>query len=471
MNIKFLIRIITSIIILVGITSAAISQTSDSAIYSIDLEDEIINPVSAEYITSAIAEAEENGAAALIISLDTPGGLLSSTRTIVKGIMNSNVPIVVYVAPKGSRAGSAGVFITLAANIAAMAPSTNIGAAHPVNLSEKRSSSEAIDEIVKKLVRGKERDEDKKEKKVLRTRPTPMNEKILNDTVAWAKTIARERGRNVRWATDAVVKSVSVTEVQAKELGVINFIAKDFDDLISKLDGRTVRVPKGTVTIETEGKEIIKIGKGIRLKILSILAHPNIAYILLMLGFYGLLFEFTSPGVGFPGIAGAICLILAFFGLQVIPTNYAGVALIALAIAMLIAELKVTSYGLLSLGGVATLLLGSLILFASPIEFMRASFPTIIAFTMATLFIAIFLAYATLRNKRKRATTGMEGLINMHADVMNWSSLHQGKVFVHGEIWNAHSDEDLVRGDKVLIKAVDGMSLVVSKNDSENKTL
>ena len=294
-------------------------------------------------------------------------------------------------------------------------------------------------------------------------KPTPMEDKIVNDTKAWAKTIAKDRNRNTRWAMEAVTKSVSATETQAKELGVINFIADDLEELISKLDERTVRVPKGIVTIKTKGKEIIAIKKGFRIKWLSALAHPNVAYILLMLGFYGLLFEFSSPGIGFPGIAGAICLILAFFGLQVIPTNYAGIALIALGIAMLIFELKVTSYGLLSLGGVFALFFGSLILFASPLEIMRASFPTIIAFTMATFFIAIFLVYAMIRNKTKHASTGIEGLIDMHADVINWGDDHEGKVFVHGEIWNARSDDKFNKDERVKIISVDGMMLTVSR--------
>jgi membrane-bound serine protease (ClpP class) len=467
MNIKNLVRPTLIAAFLAGLLLTTVGAQEQGPIYRITLDDEIINPVAAEYIISAIDRAEKEKAACLIIELDTPGGLLSSTRTIVKRIMNANVPIVVYVAPKGARAGSAGVFITLAANIAAMAPSTNIGAAHPVQLADRRSTGEALEELIEKLSQKEEEKKAKKEpKKEAKPKYQPMEQKVLSDTKAWVEAIARDRGRNVSWALKAVEESVSATETQAKKQRVIDFIAKDIDDLVAKLDGRRVELPAGKTIIKTTGITVVEIPKNFRLRWLAVLAHPNIAYILLMLGFYGLLFEFTHPGIGFPGIGGAICLILAFFGLQVLPTNYAGIALIALAIAMFIAEIKVTSYGLLTLGGIVTLFLGSLILFASPYEFMRASLPVIISFTAATLAVALFLAYMALRSQRRRPVTGAEGLVRATGEVISWED-RGGKVFVHGELWEAEADEELAPGNAIEVISVVGMVLIVKKKGKE----
>lgn len=432
---------------------ATSSYTQGRTVYVITIADDIINPVTAEYIEKSIEKAKMDGAECLVIVLDTPGGLLSSTRTIVKSIMNSEVPIVVYVSPSGARAGSAGVFITLAGNIAAMAPSTNIGAAHPVELEEKRSSSDSIEELLGKLF-------GKKEEKKGKKPATPMEDKILNDTKAWAETIAEHRGRSVKWALAAVEESVSVTEEQAKSEGVIEVIAANLDDLLTKIDGRVVEMPQGKVTLHTKGVPVIEMPKDFRIRALTVLAHPNIAYILLMLGFYGLLFEFTHAGAIFPGVAGAICIILAFFGLQVLPTNYAGVALIVLGIILFIAEVKVTSYGLLTIGGLISLFFGSLILFASPYEFMRASLPVILSFVIATLAIAIFLTTIAVRSQRRKVKTGMEGLMGQIAEVKHWDG-KKGKVFVHGELWEAESDEVMEEGKKVEITGFKGMKLIV----------
>lgn len=440
---------------------AKAASAQEKPVYRIALADDIINPVSAEYIQTAIRQAESQGAEALVIELDTPGGLLSSTRAIVRDIMNAKVPIVVYVAPRGARAGSAGVFITLAANVAAMAPSTNIGAAHPVELQERRSSSDSFEELLGRLLR-KEEGKEKKEKKEKKPPEPPMAQKILNDTKAWAEAIARDRGRNVAWAIKAVEESVSVPDDEARRLGIIDLIAANTDDLVAKLDGRSVAMPSGEVVLKTAGAAVVDLPKTFRLRWLSALAHPNIAYILLMLGFYGLLFEFTHPGVGFPGIAGAVCLILAFFGLQVLPTNYAGIALIVLAIGMFIAEVKVTSYGLLTIGGVVSLFLGSLILFPSPYDFMRVSLPLILAFTLSTVAIATFLTYIVVRARRKHIATGAEGLVGETGEVKRWEG-RRGKVFVHGELWDATSDEEQEVGASVKITSVSGMTLVVQK--------
>lgn len=439
------------------------AKTQGKKIYRIILDDDIITPVISQYITESIDKAQKEGAVCFIIELDTPGGLLSSTRTIVKKIMNAEVPVVVYIAPKGARAGSAGVFITLAASFAAMAPSTNIGAAHPVDLNDRQTPPDALDKYLKNLFRKEgETKEGGEETAAEEPKPAPMEQKILNDTRAWAEAIAKERGRNAEWAQKAVTESVSVSDTQALELGIIDIIAEDTKVLVDKLDGRKVILPSGEKILETKGAEILDIPKNFRTRWLSILAHPNIAYILLMLGFYGLLFEFTHPGVGFPGIAGAISLILAFFGLQVLPTNYAGIGLIILGIAMFIAEIKVTSYGLLTIGGIASLFFGSLILFSSPYEFMRVSMPIILSFTLATLAVFAFLGYVVIRSRKRRVVTGVEGLID-EAGVIKSSEGRKGKIFVHGELWDFQSEDDLAIGDTVHVLSVSGMTLTVKK--------
>jgi membrane-bound serine protease (ClpP class) len=442
---------------------AGYSNSASSAqpfVYRIELADEVINPIAVEYIETSIKKSETDGAAALLIQLDTPGGLLTSTRKIVKAIMNAQVPVLVYVAPSGARAGSAGVFITLASHVAAMAPSTNIGAAHPVEMKEKRSAKDTFKDLLEKLTGKKEGDE--KSAKPAKKSEDVMDQKIMNDAEAWARSIAAFRGRNQKWAVEAVSESVSATENEAFQNDVVDFVVASPEEFLSKANGLPAMLPKGRVAIETKEARIIDLPMSTRLKWLNVLAHPNIAYILLMLGFYGLLFEFTHPGVGFPGIAGAICLVLAFFGLQVLPTNYAGVALIVMAIILFIAEVKITSYGLLTLGGIVSLFLGSLILFASPYEFMRVSLPIVIAFVAATAVVAIGLATLVIRSQRRKTKTGEEGLIGAVGEVQTVAGDHI-QVFVHGEIWDAVCDEKLEVGQKIKVVQMKGLKLTVTK--------
>lgn len=423
-------------------------------VYRAVLDDDIINPPTAEYLISAIEQAEAAQADCLVVEIDTPGGLLASTRRIVKRMLNAKVPVVTFVGPKGARAGSAGVFITIAGDIAAMAPSTNIGAAHPVQVGEKPRAKDNITRILERIF-GPLDEKNEKDK----PRET-MEQKILSDTTAWARALAEERGRNTAWAVKAVEESASVTAERALKLGVIDLIADDTDDLLDRIDGRTVRRGGERVTLDTTGSDVVEVEKGVRLAILTVLAHPNIAYILLMLGFYGLIFEFTNPGVGFPGIAGAICIVLSFFGLQVLPTSYAGVALIAIAVALFIAEIKITSYGFLTLGGIVSFLTGSLILFKSPHDFMRVSIPIVAAFTLSTLAVAGFLAWLAARSHRMRARTGSEGMVGSRGKVKSWRA-GSGKVFVHGETWSAEGPEGLAEGDDIEVVSEEGMILKI----------
>src|SRR3990170_4493303 len=289
--------------------------------------DGVIGPVSSRIIVDAIKASVKDGAEALIIELNTPGGLDESMRIIIKEVLNSDIPIIVYVSPSGSRAASAGVFVTLAAHVAAMAPGTNIGAAHPVGIGEK------MDKV--------------------------MAEKATNDAAAYIKSLAERNGRNAKWAEDAVRKSISATEEEALKEGVIDLVSKDLNSLLSDIDGKKVRTVIGEKVLNTAKANIIREEMGLRHKILNLISDPNVAYILMLLGFYGLFFELTNPGAIFPGVFGGICLILAFYAFQTLPVNYAGLMLIILAIILFLAEIKVVSYGILTIGGVISMILGS----------------------------------------------------------------------------------------------------------------
>ena len=431
------------------------AEVRQSVVHRIKIDDCVINPVIAQYISRAVNQAEKDHAQCLIIELDTPGGLLSSTRTIVKELMNADVPVIVYVSPQGARAGSAGVFITLAGHLSAMAPSTNIGAAHPVQLQGKKSTGESLKEIIEVIFKKETREEGKKAKDV-------MGEKIINDTLAWVSTIAKSRGRNVEWAKRAVTESVSATEDEALALGVVNFLASNVDELLEQLDGRRVSTATKVVTLNTRNAAVITREMDVREKILNVIANPTIAYLLMLLGFYGLLFEFTHPGIGFPGIAGTIAIIIAFYGLQMLPTNYAGVALIALALILFIAEVKVPGFGILALGGIICMLLGSLILVNSPYEFMSISLKVIIPLTLATALIVIFLAGAVIRVHRGKIRSGRDGLIGEAGKSLTPIS-PRGKVFIHGEIWNARSEDPIAKNTEVEAVKIDGMVIWVKK--------
>ena len=409
-----------------------ISTAQGNVIYLLEV-DGIINPATAGYIIKGIEKAEQEGASCLVIQMDTPGGLMESMRSIVKRILTAQVPIIVYVAPSGSRAGSAGVFITLAAHIGAMAPGTNIGAAHPVQMGEKEMNKE-------------------------------MEEKILNDTVAYIKTIAKQRGKNEQWAEKAVRESVSVEEDEALKLGIIDLVSPNLEDLVSRVDGRRIELSSGNVvTLKVKGLDIKTFKMSFRHQFLSIISNPSIAYILLMLGFYGLLYELANPGAIFPGVMGGICLILAFFAFQMLPINYAGVALILLGIILFIAEVKITSYGMLSVAGVISLLLGSIMLIDSPAEFLRISFVNVILpVVLVTSAFFLFALIMIVRAHRRRPTTGREGLVGGKG-VAKTDLKPEGVVEIRGELWNAVAEETIKAGEKIQVEEVEGMKVKVIK--------
>lgn len=389
-----------------------------------------ITPAIADFIRSAIQQSVKNGAQCLVIEMDTPGGLDLSMRDIIKDMMNADIPVVVYVAPSGARAASAGVFITLASDIAAMAPGTNIGAAHPVAMGGKMDRT--------------------------------MTEKVVNDAVAYIESIAQKRGRNVKWASQAVRESVSITETEALKIKIIDLIAKDLDDLLTKIDGRTVEKSNRTLKLATKGAKINFLEMGFRDRFLATLSNPNIAYILMMIGLVGLYFELSNPGAIFPGVIGGICLILAFFAFRSLPVNYAGVLLILLGVILFIVEIKVPSYGLLTVGGVISLALGSIMLFESPFPYLRASLAVIIPTVAVTAGFFIFAVTMTVKAHMAKPATGREGLVG-EAGKAATRLAPEGKVFVHGELWNAYTEGTIEEGEKIRVLSAEGLNLKVEK--------
>jgi membrane-bound serine protease (ClpP class) len=389
-----------------------------------------ITPTVAEFIVSSIDRATRNGAEALVIRLNTPGGLVDSMNQIVVKMMASEVPTVVYVSPSGGRAASAGVFITLAANIAAMAPTTHIGAASPVQMEGKMEKT--------------------------------MERKVMNDLAAMVRGICEKRGRNARWAEDAVRKAVSITDTEALRLKVIDVIAPDVPSLLAQINGRTVDVALGKKTLRTAHASVREIELGFRQKLLGIISNPNIAYILMILGFYGLYFELANPGAIFPGVAGAICLILSFYALQTLPINYAGLLLIIFALVLFVLEAFITSHGVLGVGGVISMVLGSMMLIDSPVPALRISWAVIVPVVAASALLFIVTVTVALRAHRSRVDTGREGLIGLVGTAQ--TDVHEdGQVHLRGEIWNAASDERISKGESVVVTAVRGLQLQVKK--------
>lgn len=417
----------------VAVAVAALAQSKDGAAPHVDLItiDGSINPAVDDFIRESIARAKASGAKALVIQLDTPGGLLSSTRTIVKEMLGAPVPVMVWVGPSGAGAGSAGVFITMAAHIASMAPGTNIGAAHPV-----AGGGQEVKGV--------------------------MGEKIENFTASFSESIAQKRGRNTEWAIEAVRKSVAITESDALKKNVIDIVAKDVDDLLKQADGRKVDLDGTLQVLALKDVKIVRYEMSLKQKIINTLADPNIAYLLMMAGLLGLYMEFSHPGVIFPGVAGAICLLLALASFQLLPLNYAGLALIVLGIALLVAEAFLPSFGVLGVGGIIALALGSLLLFDT--ESSDLVVDRSIVFTAVGTVGAIMLAlsYLVFRSQQLKPTTGMDGLIGEIGEVRS-ALTPAGKIFVHGEYWNAEADEPLDSGTKVRVVGYDGMALKVKR--------
>jgi membrane-bound serine protease (ClpP class) len=393
----------------------------------------VIGPTSADIIQTALTQAEEEQAAALVLRLDTPGGLDDSMRKIVKGILASPVPVIVYVAPEGSRAASAGVFIAYAAHVAAMAPGTNLGAAHPVSLG------------------GGEADE-------------TMLAKVTNDAVAYIRSLATMRGRNGDWAEQAVRESVSITADEALKEGVVDMVAPDLPALLEASDGRTVHTVMGETTLATAGAPVASVDVPWPKELLALLANPNVAYVLLMLGMYGLIFELSNPGLVLPGVAGAICLILAFYAFSALPVSYAGVGLIVLAVALFVSEFFVPGFGVPTAGGVIALILGTIMLMDTDVPFLRISWKVLVPVTLFTVGMGVLAAAMAVRSHRRRPVSGEEGMIG-RVVTLEQPLGPEGRVWLEGEAWHARAESPLPAGTRVRVTGFDGLTVLLAPQE------
>ncbi len=390
-----------------------------------------IGPVAAEYVEDALARVDPLRSPAVILRIDTPGGLDASMRRIVRAVLRSPVPVVAWVGPAGSRAASAGLFIVAAAHVAAMAPGTNLGAAHPVAIGGGDGGG-------------------------------TLAKKAEEDAAAYLRSLARQRGRDPAWFEEAVRESRSLAAEEALDRGVVDVLAPSVDALLADLDGRRVRFGTAEVELRLKGARVEPVPMGLRHRILRVLSDPNVAYLLLLLGFYGLFFELANPGSIFPGVLGGLCLILAFVGLQTLPFRYGGVLLILLGLVLLILEVKITSFGLLTVGGVVCLVLGSLMLFKSNAAYYRVSWSVLVPAVAGTVAFFAFAVGKGLAAQKVRRRGGQEGLLGERGEAVEPLGPDRvGRVFVHGEYWNARSAESVDAGTPVEVARVEGLTLTV----------
>lgn len=400
-----------------------------------------IQPISAQYITDNINKAEDEGAVLFVIEQDTPGGLGESMRAIIQKMLKSKIPVVVYVTPSGARAASAGFFILMAADIAVMAPGTNTGAAHPIPLVDSGQGKES--ELTKTMMK-----------------------KLESDSAAFMKSIVEKRGRNVELALKAVSESSSFSAQEALENKIIDYVCKDRDELIKTLNGKKIKLFNNkeiTIKLDKPYVKIVEMDK--RLKFLSLLADPNVTFILLGIAMLGIFFELSNPGLILPGIVGAVCLVLFFFSVQILPVNLAGIIFIIIAILMFILEAKVQSYGMLTIGGIISMIVGGLMLIDAPREEIGVSISVLVPVVVLAAIITVFLLTLAINAHRTKPKTGKEGLIGM-VGIAKTDINIEGKVFVFGELWDAYSDEHISQGDKVIISKVEGFKIFVKKKNN-----
>lgn len=428
---RVLLAAVAAFLLAAAAPGLVLQAAEEKRVVDVVVVSEVITPPIGEYIVKSIKQATESGSEAIVIQLDTPGGLDLSMRDIMKECLNASIPVVVYVSPQGARAASAGVLITISAHVAAMAPGTNIGAAHPVAMGLGKADE-------------------------------TMMEKVENDAVAYGRGIAEQKGRNADWIEEAIRKSVSVTAEEALKLNVIDVIAKDVNDLLEKIDGREVKLASGNRVLKTKGAELNRKEMGFREKVLITISNPNIAYILFLLGLAGLYFEFSSPGVVLPGIIGGISLILAFFAFQTLPVNYAGILLIIFAVILFIAEIKVVSHGVLTMGGVVSLILGSIMLFESPEPALRVSWSVLVPTVAIVSLFFIGVISIAVRAQMRKVLTGGEGMIGAVGETAS-EVFGRGKVIIRGEYWDACSKASIEKGRPVKVVRVNGLKIEVEE--------
>lgn len=401
-----------------------------------------ISPASADLFISTLRKAEKENIQLLVLQLDTPGGLDPSMRDIIKAILSAKIPVATYVSPSGSRAASAGTYILYASHIAAMAPATNVGSSTPVKMQPGRISPDF------------EKDKDKENS------PDAMDKKMLNDAVAYIRGLAELRGRNADWAEETVREAANLSASEALEKGVIDMVEKDLQQLLQSLNGREVILESGSVTLQLDNIELTEIEAGWRYELLSLITDPNIAYILLMIGIYGLILEFYNPGMGVAGVVGVICLLLAAFALHMLPINYAGLALLIVGIGLMMGEAFSPSFGILGIGGLLAFIFGSIMLMDSELPAYQISMPLIAALAVTSLAIFVFVIGAALRARKTMVVSGQEAIIGAQAEAREDFTGH-GKVYAMGEQWQAYSTEHIAKGQMLRIVARDGLVLHV----------
>jgi membrane-bound serine protease (ClpP class) len=427
--------------------------------------DGAIGPASADYFLRGLSKAGERNAAAIVLRIDTPGGLDTSMREIIRGILSSPVPVLTYVAPSGARAASAGTYILYASHVAAMAPGTNLGAATPVSIGGGGFP-----------MPGREPAEDPRDAPGARDErpasapdaggPAPssaMERKILNDAVAYIRGLALRHGRNAEWAESAVRDAASLTAVDARERKVIDIVAGSVADLLAQAHGRKVRLGESTVTLDTRGLDVVALEPDLRSRVLGVIGNPNLALILLMIGVYGLLFEFMNPGAIVPGMVGAICLLIGLYSLSALPLNYAGLGLLALGVLLLVAEVFSPSAGALGIGGVIAFVIGAAMVVDPDTPGFAVSLPLVAGIAVAGLLTTLLIARLALGSRRHRVVSGTQAMVGTAARVLDWSG-DAGHVFADGERWRAVGARDLRPGQQVTIKAVRGVTVEVASD-------
>jgi len=430
-----------------------------------------IGPATSDYVERGLDKAVAEGADLIVLRMDTPGGLADSMRDIIRNILAAPVPIVGFVAPSGAHAASAGTYILYACHVAAMAPGTNLGAATPVQIGGggfPPNPDQPEEEPGEEPAGGGEDapadDQAEKEAPPRRAPTAGMEEKMVNDAVAYIRSLAQLRGRNADWAEKAVREAASLSANEALEENVIDLIASDLSDLLAKLDGREVELRGEVIVLQTAEHEIIRYEPDWRTEILGLITNPNVAYILMLIGIYGIILEFYNPGMVFPGVTGAISLLLALFAFQVLPVNYAGLALIGLGIALMVGEMLMPSFGALGIGGVVAFVIGSIMLMDTDAPGFGISWEVIGGVSLTAAVLLLLLMAMLTRSQRRAVVTGEEFMIGSRARVLDWQS-GTGRVRVHGEIWRARGPAGLAPGEEVRVRAIDGLTLEVEPRD------
>lgn len=447
------------------------SAATDSPIVVLLDIDGAIGPATTDYIRKGLAQARQHNAVAAVLRIDTPGGLASSTHEIIRDILASPVPVIAYVAPAGARAASAGTYIAYASHVAAMAPATHIGAATPVPIGgpmapqprrDPKADDGAADESPSKADRRESGGSDGAAGDG--REPDAMSRKAVNDAVAQIRSLAALRGRNADWAERAVRDAASLPAAEALGQGIVEIMATDLDDLLAQADGRRVKAGKAEIALATRGASVIALAPDWRTRLLGVIASPNVAYLLMLLGVYGVLFELMNPGAVVPGVVGGIALLVGLFALNLLPVSYAGLALVALGIALMAAEAFVASFGVLGIGGAAAFALGSLMMFDGEVPGLALSLPVVAVATLASLVLLAVVLAAVVRAHRRRAVTGEPSLVGQGARVLSWQG-RQGRVQLYGESWQAVGPEGLQPGQAVMVASRNGLTLVVRRTD------